>query len=414
MALDDRADVQVSAEGSDRQDKDRWMGTLLDQIAAPRNLGVAFAKVRANQGAAGVDRRSIAAFEKDLERELASLRRRLLSQERYQPPPVRRVDIAKPDGGSRPLGIPTVADRVVQQATLQVVGPLFERVFADCSYGFRPGRGPKAALAQVRRQIAQGDRWVAEFDIEGFFDNLSHQRLLRCFAKVVADPEVVGLVRRWLKAGVVTEDGIRRAVATGTPQGGVISPLLANVYLHRLDVEATTAGLRFVRYADDFIVTANRRWKARRADQMIRELLADIGLSLNEDKSGVRNLQRDEVEFLGFRFYRRFLRPRSRALASFKGRIRYLTRRQRGMSLQAVIDSLNPVIRGWGNYFADGHVAHLFRELDKWVRMRLRSYKRKAIAKPGLNWQMPTKALTDLGLVSLVSLRQRQLFPVMG
>lgn len=391
------------------------MGKLLEQIAEPRNLKVAFFKVRANKGAAGIDRRSVAAFEQNLEQELASLRRRLVSQERYQPPPVRRVEIAKPEGGSRPLGIPTVADRVVQQATLQVVGPLFERVFADCSYGFRPGRGAKAALTQVRGQLDQGDRWVAEFDIEGFFDNLSHARLLRCFAKVVDDPEVVGLVRRWLKAGVVTEDGIRRTVATGTPQGGVISPLLANVYLHRLDAEATKAGLRFVRYADDFIVTANRRWKVRRADQMIRELLADIGLSLNEDKSGVRNLQRDEIEFLGFCFYAgRFLRPRSRAVASFKAQIRYLTRRQRGMSLKAVVGSINPVIRGWGNYFVDGHVANLFRALDKWIRMRLRSYKRKRVAKPGLNWQFPTATLEGMGLVSLVSMRQRQLFPAMG
>lgn len=391
------------------------MGKLLEQIAEPRNLKVAFFKVRANKGAAGIDRRSVAAFEQNLEQELASLRRRLVSQERYQPPPVRRVEIAKPEGGSRSLGIPTVADRVVQQATLQVVGSSFERVFADCSYGFRPGRGAKAALTQVRGHLDQGDRWVAEFDIEGFFDNLSHARLLRCFAKVVDDPEVVGLVRRWLKAGVVTEDGIRRTVATGTPQGGVISPLLANVYLHRLDAEATKAGLRFVRYADDFIVTANRRWKVRRADQMIRELLADIGLSLNEDKSGVRNLQRDEIEFLGFCFYAgRFLRPRSRAVASFKAQIRYLTRRQRGMSLQAVIDSINPVIRGWGNYFVDGHVANLFRALDKWIRMRLRSYKRKRVAKPGLNWQFPTATLEGMGLVSLVSMLQRHLFPAMG
>jgi RNA-directed DNA polymerase len=238
--------------------------------------------------------------------------------------------------------------------------------------------------------------------------------LLRWLAKFVADPEVIGLVRRWLKAGVITTDGMRRSVATGTPQGGVISPLLANVYLHRLDVEATKAGLRFVRYADDFIVTANRRWKARRADQMIRELLADLGLSLNENKSGVRNLDRDEVEFLGFTFYRRFLRPRSRAIASFKAQIRYLTRRKRGISLQAVVASLNPVIRGWGNYFVDGHIAKLFERLDEWIRMRLRSYKRKAIAKPGLNWQTPTKVLEDIGLVSLVSLRTNRLFPVMG
>ena len=338
------------------------MGKLLEQIAEPDNLRRAFFRVRANKGAAGVDRVSLAAFEKDLDREIAALRRRLLSQERYQPPPVRRVEIDKPDGGSRPLGIPTVSDRVVQQATLQVIGPIFERVFCDCSYGFRPGRGAKAALSHVRRNIAQGDRWVAEFDIEGFFDNLSHKRLVRWFAKFVDDPEVVGLVRRWLKAGVVTEDGIRRSVATGTPQGGVISPLLANVYLHRLDQEATKAGLRFVRYADDFIVTADRRWKARRADQMIRELLADIGLSLNEDKSGVRNLDRDEIEFLGFCFYAgRFLRPRDRAVASFKAQIRYLTRRKRGISLQAVVNSINPVVRGWGNYFVDGHVARALR-----------------------------------------------------
>jgi RNA-directed DNA polymerase len=414
MALDAHRHVTTQRRGA-TDSKGRWVGKLLEQIAEPNNLRRAFFKVRANKGAAGVDRVSIAAFEEHLDREIAALSRRLLSQERYQPPPVRRVDIDKPDGGSRPLGIPTVSDRVVQQATLQVIGPIFERVFHDCSYGFRPGRGAKAALAQVRKQIAEGDRWVAEFDIEGFFDNLSHQRLLRWFAKFVDDPEVVGLVRRWLKAGVVSDDGIRRSVGTGTPQGGVISPLLANVYLHRLDQEATKAGLRFVRYCDDFVVTANRRWKARRADQMIRELVADIALSLNDDKSGVRNLYRDEVEFLGFCFYAgRFLRPRRRAVASFKNQVRYLTRRTRGVSLQAVVNSLNPVIRGWGNYFSDGHVAELFERLDQWIRMRLRSFKRKRVAKPGLNWQMPTQVLKDMGLVSLVSLRKRQLSPAMG
>jgi RNA-directed DNA polymerase len=230
---------------------------------------------------------------------------------------------------------------------------LFEEGFEDCSYGFRPGRGPKAALAKVKGHIAQGDRWVAEFDIEGFFDNLSHRRLLRHFGKVVSDPEVVGLVRRWLKAGVVT-DGLSRS-ATGTPQGGVISPLLANVYLHRLDQEMRQAGFRFVRYADDFIVTANRCWKVLLADQLVRHVLDDIGLSLNEVKTGIRNLTRDEIDFLGFCSYAgRFLRPRKRALAAFKDRIRHLTRRKRGMSLRAIVTSLNPVIRGWGNYFVAG------------------------------------------------------------
>lgn len=385
------------------------MGELFDRIVSTDNLAQAFVKVKRNKGAAGIDRKTIAAFEGNLDRELASLRNRLCSQERYQPPPVRRVELAKPGGGSRPLGIPTVGDRVVQQATLQVIGPLFEQVFEGCSYGFRPGRGPKAAVTQVRANIAQGDRWVAEFDIEGFFDNLNHKRLLRHFAKVVSDPEVVGLVRRWLKAGVVQE-GIVRSVVTGTPQGGVISPLLANVYLHRLDEEATKAGLRFVRYADDFVVTANRRWKVRRAEQMVRELLTDIGLSLNEVKSGIRNLERDHVEFLGFSFYERFLRPRKRAIESFKDQIRYLTRRKRGVSLKVVIASIAPVIRGWGIYFRDGHIAHLYRELDKWVRMRLRSFVSKGRRQTWrLNTALPTALLQSLGLVTLVSLRERQL-----
>jgi RNA-directed DNA polymerase len=392
------------------------MGRLLEQIAQYDNLKTAFAKVKANRGAPGIDRKSLAALEANLESELASLRRRLLSQERYQPPPVRRVEIAKPDGGSRPLGIPTVSDRVVQQATLQIVGPLFEEVFEDCSFGFRPNRGPKTALANVREHIAQGDRWVAEFDIEGFFDNLSHRRLLRLFGRVVVDPEVVGLVRRWLKAGVVTADGLSHSM-TGTPQCGVISPLLANVYLHRLDQEMKRAGFRFVRYADDFIVMANRRWKVRLADQLVRTVLDDIGLSLNEAKTGIRNLNRDEIEFLGFSFYAgRFLRPRKRALAAFKDRIRHLTRRKRGMSLQAIITSLNPVIRGWGNYFVEGHVAELFEVLDKWIRMRVRSY---VLGRPSMrthiNRWMTTATLHDrLGLVSLVALRRRHLSPASG
>lgn len=392
------------------------MGELLERMAAPANLRAAFHKVKANRGAAGVDRVSVERFERHLDTELASLRRKLLSKERYQPPPVRRVEIAKPDGSTRPLGIPTVADRVVQQATRQVVERLFEPLFCDCSFGFRPGRGAREAVARVRHFIAQGDRWCAEFDIEGFFDTLSHPRLLREFGKVVSDPEVVGLVRRWLKAGVVGQDGIRRLVSTGTPQGGVISPLLANVYLHRLDREATEQGFRFVRYADDFVVLANRRWKVRHAEQVIRKLLADIGLQVNETKSGVRHLNREQVEFMGFSFHHgRFLRPRDRAVTSFKDQIRYLTRRKRGLSLKAVIEDVTPVVRGWGNYFVQGHVAELFETLDEWVRMRLRSYVTKRRAKsPAINARYPTALLMKMGLVSLVALRKSHLSPAMG
>jgi RNA-directed DNA polymerase len=292
------------------------MGQLLEAIAEPANLARAWTKVRSNAGAAGIDGQSIAAFAADEERQLTSLRRRLLSAERYVPPPVRRVDIPKSDGRLRPLGIPTVADRVVQQATVQVMGPLFEQRFLPCSFGYRPHRGAQKAVRWVREAIRRGDRWVAEFDIVGFFDNLRHSRLLREVAEVVDDPEVLGLVRRWLKAGVLTDAGLEARVA-GTPQGGVISPLLANIYLHRLDEEVRAAGFRLIRYADDFVVLTDRRWKAEAADRLVRTILADIGLEAADAKSGVHRVA-DGFEFLGFTFLGRFLRPRPKALNRFK------------------------------------------------------------------------------------------------
>lgn len=389
------------------------MGQWLDVIADPTNLAMAWAKVRANAGAAGVDGQSIAVFEADAGHQLASLRRRLLSAQRYVPPPVRRVDIPKPDGRMRPLGIPTVADRVVQQAVVQVIGPVFEQRFTPSSFGYRPGRSAHDAVGWVRKAIRSGDWWVAEFDIVGFFDNLRHPRLLREVAKGIDDPEVIGLIRRWLKAGVLTETGLRAREA-GTPQGGVISPLLANIYLHRLDVEVRAAGFRLIRYADDFVILANRRRKAQAADRLVRSILSDIGLEVAEAKSGVVNL-RDGFEFLGFQFRRKLMRPRPRALVGFKNRVRELTRRKAGISLDETIVRLNPTLRGWGNYFAIGDVAHLFRELDKWIRMRLRSRLRKRLkSKAGVDHVRWTNTFFDHhGLVHLETLsKQARLSPV--
>lgn len=383
------------------------MGELLEAIADPVNLATAWAKVRANAGAAGVDGQSVAAFAADEDHQLASLRRRLLSAQRYVPPPVRRVEIPKPDGRIRPLGIPTVADRVVQQATVAVIEPVFEARFLPCSFGYRPGRGARQAVWWTREAIRRGDRWVAEFDIVGFFDHLNHNRLLREVAKVIGDPEVIGLVRRWLKAGVLTETGLQARQA-GTPQGGVISPLLANVYLHRLDSEVRAAGFRLIRYADDFLILADRRWKAEAADQLVRHIVADIGLEVAEAKSGIRKV-RDGFEFLGFTFQGRFLRPRPSALTSFKDRVRALTRRTAGISLQQMIDELNPTLRGWGNYFAQGDVISLFEDLDKWIRMRLRSKARKRFKSNGGidNHRWPVRLFDDLGLVRLEHLARR-------
>ncbi len=388
------------------------MGQLLEAIADPANLRVAWDKVRANAGAAGVDGQTINAFAADLEHQLGALRRRLLSAERYVPPPVRRVEIPKPDGRMRPLGIPTVADRVVQQATVQVIEPAFEARFLPCSFGYRPGRGAQQAVGWVREAIRRGDRWVAEFDIVGFFDHLSHTRLVREVAKVIDDPEVIGLIRRWLRAGVLTERGVESREA-GTPQGGVISPLLANIYLHRLDTEVRAAGFRLIRYADDFVILADRRWKVQAANRLVRAILADIGLEVAEAKSGLRKVA-DGFEFLGFQFHGRFLRPRPKALASFKDRVRERTRRLAPVSLRRMIEDLNPLLRGWGNYYRVGDVTTLFDALDKWIRMRLRSKVIRRHATTLSNRKMPNRVLRFLGLVSLADLRRAYLSPAPG
>jgi RNA-directed DNA polymerase len=382
------------------------IGQLLEEIADPANLARAWTSVRANAGAAGVDGQSIGAFGADDEHQLASLRRRLLSPERYVPPPVRRVEIPKPNGRTRPLGIPTVADRVVQQAARQVLEPIFEEVFCPSSFGYRPGKGAGRAVGAVREAIRDGGHFVAEFDIVGFFDNLRHARLLREFAKRVEDPEVIGLVRRWLRAGVLTEAGVRPTLS-GTPQGGVISPLLANIYLHRLDVEAERLGLAYVRYADDFVILTRTWTQARAAEAFVRKVLADIGLEVAEEKSRVGRV-RDGFEFLGFTFHGRFLRPRPRALLSFKDAVRARTRRQAPISLARMIEELNPTLRGWGYYFAQGDVISLFEDLDKWIRDRLRSKVRGAKAKRYSGALLPNRVLYGLGLVRLEDIVRHQ------
>jgi len=387
------------------------MGQLLEAIADPANLVAAWARVRANAGAAGIDGQSIGAFDADAEHQLGALRTRLLSAERYVPPPVRRVEIPKPDGRLRPLGIPTVADRVVQQATRQVIEPFFEAKFLPCSFGYRPGKGAQQAAWWVREAIRRGDRFVAEFDIVGFFDHLRHPRLLREVAKEVDDPEVIGLLRRWLRAGVLTDEGLVPSEA-GTPQGGVISPLLANIYLHRLDVEVRAAGLRIIRYADDFVILTRTKVEAQAADALVRRILADMGLEVAEAKSGVRRVS-EGFDFLGFTYHGRFLRPRPAAVRRFKDRVRARTRRTAPVSLRHMIEDLNPLLRGWGNYFAMGDVVAQFSDLDKWIRMRLRSKVRGSKAGPVSNAKLPTRALTALGLVSLEPLaRSRRLSPV--
>jgi group II intron reverse transcriptase/maturase len=308
----------------------------------------------------------------------------------------------------RPLGIPTVADRVVQQATRAVIEPFFEAKFLPCSFGYRPRRSAQDAAWWVREAIRRGDRWVAEFDIVGFFDNLRHPRLLRELAKEIDDVEVIGLIRRWLRAGVLTVRGVESR-ETGTPQGGVISPLLANIYLHRLDAEVRSAGFRLIRYCDDFVILTATRVEAQAADAFVRHIVADMGLEVAEAKSGV-NKVKEGFEFLGFTVQGRLLRPRPATLARFKDRVRALTRRQAPVSIRQMIDDLNPVIRGWGNYYAIGSVVSLFEDLDKWIRMRLRSKLRKRLkSRVGIDHvRFKNRMFDELGLVRLEHLVRRK------
>lgn len=349
---------------------------LIDKVYADRNLAAAWAKVRANDGAAGVDRVTVAMFEKDLE---ANLRR--LSQElrdgTYRPRPVRRHYIPKPGGGQRPLGIPTVRDRVAQAALRHVLEPIFEHGFADGSYGFRPGRGCKDALREVDRLLKEGYRYVVDADLKSYFDTIPHAELMGRVREKVADGPVLKLVESFLTQGVM--EGLSEwTPVTGSPQGAVVSPLLSNIYLDPLDHLMERRGYRMVRYADDFVILCKSRGEAEAALAVVREWTAQAGLSLHPDKTRIVDAAVDEggFEFLGYRFERGRRWPRDKSLDKLKDAVRHKTRRTDGRSLYVIIADLNATLRGWFGYFRHSHKA-IFPQLDGYVRGRLRSLLRK-------------------------------------
>lgn len=384
----------------------RWY-SLMDKVLAPDTLDAAWEKVSANEGAAGVDGQSIKRFEGRAELYLAELSTALRTGS-YRPQPIRRVEIPKGDGRMRPLGIPTVKDRIVQTAVKFALEPIFEATFLPMSYGFRPGRGCQDALREVAQLIADGHTFVVDADFESYFDSIPHERLMQRVEERVSDGRILDLLRSWLKQDIM-RDLERWTPTAGTPQGAVISPLLANIYLHPLDAHMAARGYRMVRYADDFVVLCKSREEADAALAEIRAWVAQNGLRLHPDKTHVGDCrQRGEgFEFLGYRFEagHRFVRKKS--LDRFKDSIRAKTRRTRGQSLKVIVADLNRLLRGWFAYFKHAH-PYTFKPLDQLTRRRLRAVlHRQTFRRSGMgltardHQRWPNAYFAEAGLLAL-------------
>jgi group II intron reverse transcriptase/maturase len=341
----------------------------------------AFKAVKRNRGAAGIDKVSIGMFEENLDANLAALKRDLKTRGAFSPKPLRRVWIPKDAKGTkfRPLGIPAVRDRIAQEVIRRLLEPIFEPLFHDCSFGFRPGRSCHKAIERVLSFHAEGDRVTLDADISGFFDNIPHKLIVGAVAEEVADGNILNLIEKFLAAGVM-EGGVFKPTTVGTPQGGVVSPLLANVVLNKLDWRLEKAGYRFVRYADDFVVVCKTRQQAEAALAEVEKVMTDLGLLLSPEKTKIASYGKG-YEFLGFRLSSRSRTMRPKSLENFKTKVRELTRRCHNLDARA-IEKLNRVIRGTANCFATNFSTciWLFQQLDKWIRMRLRcmKFKRKS------------------------------------
>jgi len=402
---------------------DRKVHSLVDKIYQRKNLEVAWEKVKRNRGVGGVDGEDLEAFESQLEVNLERLHQELKTGN-YAPQPVLQHLIPKADkpGQYRPLGIPTIYDRVCQQAILNRLEPIFESVFDDANFGYRRGRSTRDALKKIRHELKEGNEWVLDADLKDFFGSVDHDKLLILINQRVSDGRVLGLIKQILKAGCVAE-GKRLPTEEGTPQGGVISPLLSNILLTPFDREMGRKGYRVTRYADDWVVTCKSRQEAQTVLAAARSILEKLGVTLHSGKTRIVHV-RHGFEFLGYKIKRgqRPLRlsaekirggvkqgslyaiPRTKSVQHFKEQIRRRTRRKAPVSTRELIEQINPIIRGWGLYFCKAQVRRLFHQLDGWIVRRIWSHRYKRWRNRGWK-QLPERRLYgEFGLVKLIAL----------
>ncbi len=407
----------MKAEGTERK-----VHSLIDKVYHRTNLEMAWESVRANGGSGGIDKVAIPAFEAVAEMELERLHEEL-KQGTYRPMPVRRILIPKKGkpGEKRPLGIPAIRDRVCQQALKNRLEPIFEPLFSECSFGYRPGRSTHQAMRKIYSELMDGCEWIVDADLRDFFGTVHHEPLIDMIAEQVSDGRILKLIRQMLEAGYM-ESGKKYATPSGTPQGSVVSPLFSNIYLNRFDHEMTNRGYRLTRFADDWVVLCKTQAEAARALRDARMILESLGLTLHPDKTKITHIKWG-FEFLGYKLKRGkglslprdrvkkqpkfniYAHPKTRSIQSFMDTIRARTRRRIPLTVYELIDSINPVIRGWGNYFRKAHVRKLFNRLQRWIIRRIWSHRFKRWRNTG--WKkLPESILyySKYRLVNLLSL----------
>ena len=388
--------------------------SLIDKVTRESSLKAAWKQVEERKGGGGVDGMSIEVFSMRLDKRIARLSEQL-REGTYEPQAVKRVWIPKADGKKRPLGVPTIIDRVVQTSIRNAIEPIFEQMFADCSYGFRPGRGCKDALREVAAELKQGRTWVVDVDIEQYFDSINQKRLMSDVATKIADGSLLDLIESYLEQDVM--DGLKRwQPEKGTPQGAVISPLLSNIYLDPLDKLMSEHDYEMIRYADDFVILCQNEQQAQHALDDVGQWMVANGLQLHPEKTRlVDATQRNGFDFLGYHFERGMKWPRKKSMKKLRVNIRKLTRRNNGNSLKRIISNINPILRGWFGFFKHSFW-NIFPGVDGWVRMRLRSITRKRRGGKGrgrgndhLRWN--NAYFERLGLYSTTKARARLLNP---